>query len=70
MLEPKDLAPVDEAILDLLHEGRITAPYASEEIDYSKQYVHERLNRLVEHDMVRKVHRGLYELKSDPREGK
>ena len=68
MLDPNDLAPVDEAILNLLHEGRITAPYASEETDYSKQYVRERLRRLVEHDVIRKVHKGLYELNSDPRE--
>ena len=68
MLDPNDLAPVDEAILNLLHEGRITAPYASEETDYSKQYVRERLRRLVEHNVIRKVHKGLYELNSDPRE--
>ena len=68
MLDPNDLAPVDEEILNLLHEGRITAPYASEETDYSKQYVRERLRRLVEHNVIRKVHKGLYELNSDPRE--
>jgi hypothetical protein len=68
MLEPEDLAPVDEALLDLLHEGRITAPYASEETEYSKQYVRERFGRLVEHDIIRKVHTGLYELNSDPRD--
>lgn len=68
MLGPEDLAPVDEALLDLLHEGRITTPYASEETDYSQQYVRDRLNRLLEHDVIRKVHRGLYELKMDPRE--
>lgn len=69
MLEPEDLAPVDDVILDLLHEGRITTPYASEETGYSQQYVRDRLNRLLEHDVIRKVHRGLYELKTDPREG-
>lgn len=68
MLEPSDLAPADEAILDLLHDGRITAPYASEETEYSIQYVRERLRRLVEHDVVQKIHKGLYELNTDPRE--
>jgi len=68
MLDEDDLSPVDEVILDLLREGRVTAPYVSDESDYSLQYVRDRLNRLVEHGNVRKVYEGLYELVEDPRD--
>lgn len=68
MLDEADLAPADEALLDLLRDGRITAPFAADETGYSLQYVRERLTRLVEHGNVEKVHEGLYELVADPRE--
>lgn len=68
MLDADDLGPADESMLDLLHEGRVTAPYAAEETGYSLQYVRDVLSRLVEHSHVRKVHKGLYELVDDPRE--
>jgi hypothetical protein len=67
MLEEDDLGPADKALLDLLNEGRITAPYAAEEADYSLQYVRDRLNRLVEHGNAKKIYEGLYELVDDPR---
>ncbi len=67
MLDVDDLAPADKELLDLLQEGRITAPYAAKETGYSKQYVRERLTRLVEHKNVEKIHEGLYELVEDPR---
>jgi hypothetical protein len=71
MLEKDDLAPADEELLDLLQDGRITAPFASNETEYSLQYVRDRLSRLVEHGNVHKIYEGLYELDSDPRyEGK
>lgn len=69
MLKDDDLGPADEALLDLLNEGRVTAPFAAEEADYSLQYVRDRLNRLVEHGNAEKVYEGLYELVEDPREG-
>lgn len=68
MLEEDDLGPADEALLDLLRKGRITAPYAAEEADYSLQYVRDCLNRMVEHGNVEKIYEGLYELAHDPRE--
>ncbi len=68
MLEADDLGPADNKLLDLLHAGRVTAPYAAEETDYSLQYVRDVLGRLVEHGHVQKVHKGLYELVDDPRE--
>lgn len=68
MLEEEDLGPADEKLLDLLQEGRVTAPFAAEEADYSLQYTRDRLGRLVEHGNARKVYEGLYELVNDPRE--
>jgi hypothetical protein len=67
MLGEEDLAPSDRAILDLLGEGRVTAPFVADEADYSLQYCRDRLARLVEHGHARKVHSGLYELVDDPR---
>jgi len=68
MLDAAELSPAQEQVLDLLHRGRLTAPYAAEETGYSLQYAREALNDLVKHDHVEKVHTGLYELVSDPRE--
>ena len=68
MLDKDDLGPADEALLDLLNDGRVTAPFASEETGYSLQYVRDRLTRLVEHGNARKVYEGLYELVDDPRD--
>ena len=68
MLSPDDLGPADVKLLELLEEGRVTAPYAAEETGYSLQYVRDRLARFVEHGNVTKVHEGLYELHADPRD--
>jgi len=68
MLDEDDLGPADEALLDLLQDGRITAPYAHEETGYSLQYIRDRLNRFVEHGNAKKIHEGLYELEDDPRD--
>lgn len=67
MLDNDDLGPADKALLDLLNEGRITAPYAAEETGYNLQYVRDRLGRFVEHGHVKKLYEGLYELVNDPR---
>ncbi len=69
MLDESDLVPADEELLDLLQEGRITAPYAADKTGYSLQYVRDRLGRLVEHGNAQKIYEGLYELVEDPREG-
>ena len=68
MLDTEDLSPADEAVLDLLAEGRVTAPFVRDETGYSLQYIRDVLARLVEHNHARKVHDGLYELVDDPRE--
>jgi hypothetical protein len=67
MLNSEDLAPADHELLNLLQQGRITAPYAADETGYSLQYVRDRLSRFVEHGNVKKVYEGLYELVEDPR---
>jgi DNA-binding Lrp family transcriptional regulator len=68
VLSEDDLNGTDARLLDLLHDGRITPPYAAEQLEKSREYVSERLIRLKEHDHVRRIHRGLYELVDDPRE--
>lgn len=68
VLSPDQLTPADEQILDMLRDGRVTAPYVAEERDLALEYVRSRLKRFVEHEHVRKVHSGLYELVEDPRE--
>jgi len=68
MLDADDLGPADEKLLDLLQDGRVTAPFAADETGYSLQYVRDRLGRLVEHGNASKVYEGLYELVDDPRE--
>jgi len=68
MLDADDLGPADEKLLDLLRDGRVTAPFAADETGYSLQYCRDRLGRLVEHGNAKKVYEGLYELVEDPRE--
>ncbi|MFW6435707.1 MAG: MarR family transcriptional regulator [Halovenus sp.] len=68
MLSPDQLNPTDESILQMLDDGRVTAPFVAEEQDKSLEYVRSRLTRLVEHEHVQRVHDGLYELTDDPRE--
>jgi len=68
MLDEEDLGPADEKLLNMLNEGRVTAPFVADETGYSLQYVRDRLGRLVEHGNARKVYEGLYELVDDPRE--
>jgi hypothetical protein len=67
MLSEDDLGPADEQLLDLLNDGRVTAPFAADETGYSLQYVRDRLGRLVDHGNAKKVYEGLYELVEDPR---
>lgn len=67
MLDEESLGPADNELLEMLSEGRITAPYAADVTGYNTQYLRDRLGRLVEHGHVRKVYEGLYELVDDPR---
>lgn len=64
-----DFTEADYAILDMLADGRCTVGYLAEELDYSRQHIHNRLNVLVAAEYVQKRHdpTGLYELGQDPR---
>lgn len=67
-MEDMDLNPTDNAILDMLEEGRCSPKYIADEKGYSRQNVTNRLGRLVEHGYVRKLAPGLYELAENPRD--
>ena len=60
--------PTDHDVLDMLNEGRCTPSYIADESGYSRQNITNRLKRLEEHGVVKKVHTGLYQLVNDPRD--
>lgn len=64
-----DLNEADEGIIEVLREGRNTPANIARRLDYSREYVSQRLKRLREHNMVNRPDRGLYELVDDPRDG-
>jgi len=66
-MEKIDLNPTDQAVLDMLREGRCSPKYIADEKGYSRQNVTNRIGRLVEHGYVKKLAPGLYELVDDPR---
>lgn len=74
VLEIDDLRRIDQTLLDYLHEGRVTPIYCKRRLegdghDYSRGYVQQRLNRLVEHNHAENLlNVGLYELVEDPRD--
>ena len=61
-MDADDLRPVDVSIIDELRKGRNNAPNLSDDIDYSKQYIRERLSRLKEAGIVIPIGNGIYEL--------
>lgn len=59
----------DNAILEEIQNGRVTAAFLSERIDWSRGYITQRLRRLEEHGYVTNLENtGLYELTNDPRD--
>lgn len=66
VLRPDQLTYTDRAILEMLREGRVTAPFVAEQQDKSLEYVRSRLVRFMEHGHVDRIHDGLYELVEDP----
>lgn len=53
----------DQAILAELEKGRATAAYLATQIDWSREYITQRLRRLEEHGIVCNLEdTGLYEL--------
>ena len=64
-----DLTEADHDIIELLSDGRCTVGYLADELNYSRQHIHNRLNVLLAAEYVQKRHdpTGLYELVRDPR---
>jgi transcriptional regulator of nitric oxide reductase len=69
-MDDDDLRPADEAILDVLQDGRATKGLLVDESGFSRNTVYNRLEVLQAADHVRVVHEStrLFELVSDPRD--
>jgi predicted transcriptional regulator len=57
-----ELNPADEQILSALAEGTRNPSWLADELGYSRQYVHQRLQGLVDADLVENLGHGLYRL--------
>lgn len=68
-MESDELDELHESILDELAEGRATPSYLADQTGESRQLVSSRLRDLMMGGHVEKIHKGLYELQSDPRGG-
>lgn len=73
-LAPRQLNDLDESLLDLLYDGRVTPALAQTLLaerdiaEVSRQYINQRLGRLAEHEHTRNIEgSGVYELVTDPR---
>ncbi|WP_266079321.1 helix-turn-helix domain-containing protein [Haladaptatus caseinilyticus] len=60
--EDDDFTPTERGILNLLAEGRAIPAYLAQELDVTQECVKTRLRDLTRLELVRKRHRGLYEL--------
>lgn len=70
-MDEDDLRPADEAILDVLQQGRATKGMLVDETGYFRNTVYNRLEVLQAADHVCVVHEPtrLFGLVTDPREG-
>jgi DNA-binding MarR family transcriptional regulator len=64
-IDETEFTQTEVGILDMLEEGRCTPAYIAAELDVTQEYVRERLKELRRLGLVKKVHRGLYELADD-----
>ena len=62
------LNDTDKAVLEILEEGRNVPSNIANRLDFTRQYVQRRLQRLEEHGHVRNIGSGVYEIVDDPRE--
>ncbi|AUV82519.1 winged helix-turn-helix domain-containing protein [Salinigranum rubrum] len=62
------LNDTDITLIERLSQGRNVPANLAEEIGVSRQYVQQRLKRMEEHEVVRNIGRGVYELVEDPRD--
>lgn len=65
---PHELNRADERILRALEAGVRNPSWLADELDYSRQYVHQRLQLLVAAEYVSNLGHGLYELDEFPEE--
>lgn len=63
-----DLNETDKAILDMLADGRNVPANIADELDVSRQYIHQRMKLLETADNIQNIGRGVYELVEDPRD--
>lgn len=63
-----ELNNADKRILTVLRQGRNLPQNIAHELDYSRQYVQNRLQMLKAADYVENIGGGLYELADDPRD--
>jgi predicted transcriptional regulator len=61
-----ELNTADRAIIEVLSQGRNTPGNIARDREYTREYIANRMKRLVEHDLVDRVDRGLYELTANP----
>ena len=62
------LSETDKNILEILEEGRNAPSNIADRLDFTRQYVQRRLQRLEEHGHIRNIGSGVYELCDDPRD--
>jgi DNA-binding IclR family transcriptional regulator len=65
---PHELNRADKRILATLQDGVRNPSWLAGELDYSRQYVHQRLQLLVAAEYVDNLGHGLYELNELPDE--
>ncbi len=65
---PHELNEADERILLALRKGVRNPSWLADELGYTRQYVHQRLQLLVAAEYVRNLGHGLYELDELPDE--
>jgi len=65
---PHELNRADKRILATLQGGVRNPSWLAEELDYSRQYIHQRLQLLVAAEYVENLGHGLYELNELPDE--
>lgn len=67
-MPPIQLSDTDKAVLEILDEGRNAPSNIADQLDFTRQYVQQRLRRLEEHGHVRNIGSGVYEIVDDPRD--
>lgn len=62
---PHELNPADRRILSALNEGVRNPSWLADELEYTRQYVHQRLQLLVAAELVENLGHGLYKITED-----